>query len=62
MNRLMEDLRFFIGAFFALVGVILVVEGIRSGVLVEGYNLNLITGMVFTFFGGAALYLSICQK
>jgi len=59
MNRLTEDLRFFIGAFFLIVGALLCFEGIRNAVLVEGCNLNLYTGLVFIAFSAVALTLSI---
>jgi hypothetical protein len=59
MARLLEDLRFFIGTFFLIIGVLLVIEGLRVGTLVEGYNLNLWTGIVFILFSSVALVLSV---
>jgi hypothetical protein len=58
MIRLTEDLRFFIGAFFLIVGAFLTFEGLRSGTLVEGFNLNLITGIGFVGFSLIALGLA----
>jgi hypothetical protein len=59
MNRMIEDLRFCIGAFFLLVGVLLAGHGVIVGTLVAGFNLNLFTGIAFVLFGGLSLALSI---
>lgn len=62
MLRLTEDLRFFIGAFFFIVGGILCAEGLRVGTLVEGYNLNLWTGSVFLIFAIVVLAMSLSDN
>jgi hypothetical protein len=49
MARLLEDLRFFIGAFFFVVGVLLTLQGFLAAPT-EGYNLNLSTGAAFVIF------------
>ena len=59
MIRLTEDLRFFIGTFFLIIGVFLTFEGLRSGTLVEGVNINLITGIGFVGFSLIALGLAV---
>ena len=59
MNRLIEDLRFCIGAFFAIVGVLLAGQGLITGPAENGINLNLYTGLVFVIFGGACLFVSM---
>ena len=58
MRLLLEDLRFFIGAFFALIGVILVIAGSINPVDTAGYNMNVVVGIVFTVFGAGALALA----
>jgi hypothetical protein len=62
MQKLLEDLRFFIGAFFLIIGFILLTTGIFSPSYVEGFNLNLITGIVFLIFAMLALALSIFEN
>jgi hypothetical protein len=60
MNRLVDDLRFFIGAFFLIVGVLLVLQGaLAAAPAGQEYNLNLMTGAAFVIFAVLALYLSI---
>jgi len=59
MGRLTEDLRFFIGSFFLAVGALLTLQGLRAPVLVEGYNLNLLTGTVFVAFSLIALTMAV---
>ena len=59
MGRLTEDLRFFIGSFFLMVGVLLSFQGWREPTLIEGYNLNLITGAAFVVFSVIALALAV---
>jgi uncharacterized membrane protein HdeD (DUF308 family) len=56
--KLIEDLRFFIGAFFLIIGALLVFQSFANPGLVEGYNLNLITGISFLAFALAALALA----
>jgi hypothetical protein len=58
LNRLIEDLRFFIGFFFLIVSLLLIFEGISVGKLTEGYNLNLVSGCTFFLFSLGALALS----
>lgn len=58
MNRLVEDLRFCIGVFFMIVGILLVLQGVLVTVENQPYNFNLITGLVFIGFACCALYLS----
>ncbi len=62
MIKLLDDLRFFIGAFFLIIGGLLTIEGLQSHVLVEGYNLNLITGVTFVVFAFLALFLAFKAK
>ena len=58
MADLIEDLRIFIGAFFFILGGILIVMGYSSPSLVEGFNLNLICGWIFLAFALVALTLA----
>lgn len=59
MNRMIEDLRFCIGAFFLLVGVLLAGHGVIVGTMVAGFNLNLFTGIAFAVFGALSLAFSL---
>jgi hypothetical protein len=59
MIRLLEDLRFFIGAFFLLVGFLLTAAGLISPVVTAGQNLNLLVGVTFVVFGAGALALAL---
>ena len=54
-----EDLRFFIGTFFAIIGAILLFQGVVHPTQVEGLNLNLICGISFLIFAAGALLLSV---
>ena len=56
---LLEDLRFFIGLFFSIIGILLIGESFYHPTSVEGFNLNLITGCVFASFGLIALLISL---
>ena len=58
MIRLLEDLRFFIGAFFAIVGLLLSVAGLVQPEITAGVNLNFVVGVTFIIFGGGALALA----
>lgn len=60
MMRLLEDLRFFIGAFFVIVGLLLAVAGLVQPEITAGVNLNLVVGITFVVFGGGALALAYC--
>lgn len=51
------DLRVPLGLLFALLGVILVIQGLAVGTLVLGFNVNLVWGAVMVVFGGITLYL-----
>jgi hypothetical protein len=51
MNSKILDLRFFIGGFFLIVGVLLTLHGLFVGALSVGYNLNLWAGIFFVIFG-----------
>jgi protein-S-isoprenylcysteine O-methyltransferase Ste14 len=62
MQKLFEDLRAFIGAFFLLVGIILTITGLVHPEFVEGYNLNLITGLCFLVFASLALLMAMHEK
>lgn len=57
-EKLLEDLRFFIGSFFLVVGLALVGKGLVTPILMDGYNLNLIAGAVFLLFSCPALLLA----
>jgi tellurite resistance protein TehA-like permease len=59
MIRLLEDLRFFIGTFFVLVGALLTGAGVLTPVETAGQNLNLIVGIAFLIFGAFALIMSV---
>ena len=54
MNRLIEDLRFFIGAFFMIVGGLLVVQG-----AIGSERINWITGLVFMALSATPLVLAV---
>jgi hypothetical protein len=62
LNRLIEDLRFFIGFFFLIVSVLLIFEGLTVEKLTAGYNLNLVSGCAFLVFSLGALALSIFSQ
>ena len=57
--RILEDLRFFIGFFFLIVGGLLTFDGAVNGVLIEGYNINLVTGLSFLVFSLITLGLAV---
>jgi hypothetical protein len=57
--QLIEDLRFFIGAFFLVVGVLLTGAGLLHPEEVAGVNLNLIVGISFLIFGALSLSLAL---
>ena len=59
MTNLLEDLKFFIGTFFVIVGVLLLIEGLTNPVLSAGYNLNLIAGTSFLIFALVPLWISV---
>lgn len=61
MERLILDLRFTIGLFFAIIGVMLTLHGMIVGTRIEGVNLNLLTGMIFLLFGIGLFWFSIRQ-
>jgi hypothetical protein len=50
--RLIEDLRFVIGAFFAVISVILIITGLITPTMAEGttVNLNLTVGCLMALF------------
>ena len=58
-RNMFEDLRFFIGTFFAIIGAILLFQGVVHPTEVEGMNLNLICGVSFLVFAAGALGLSV---
>lgn len=58
LMRFLEDLRFFIGTFFVIVGGILAVAGLLRPELTEGVNLNLSVGLAFGLFGLGALAIA----
>lgn len=58
MIRLLEDLRSFIGAFFLIVGVLLMGQGLVHPEETAGVNLNLIVGTAFLIFGSGALAMA----
>ncbi len=58
---LLEDLRFFIGSFFFIIGALLVIKGIVDPISTEGFDLNLITGVCFFAFSCVLLALAILQ-
>ena len=55
MKAWIHDLRFFIGAFFLLVGALLIGQGALSPSLTDGVNLNLYSGIGFLTFSSIAL-------
>jgi hypothetical protein len=57
MYKKLEDLRFVIGLFFLILGVILLVAS-RLYPPLEGINLNQRVGVVMLLFSGAMLYSS----
>lgn len=59
MKALLEDLLFFIGAFFLIIGSLLVFAGLSNPEITEGYNLNLWTGGIFLVFAVTITTLSI---
>jgi hypothetical protein len=61
MAKLMEDLRFFIGAFFLIVGALLTLQGL-FGTQVGEVNLNLITGIGFIVFALVPLTMALRAK
>ena len=58
MADLFEDLRFFIGAFFFIVGAILLVHSIVEPSLVENVDLNFYAGSFFLLFSIGAFVLT----
>ena len=61
----MKDLRHPSGIFFALLGVILCVQGIAQPNLrapLGDYNVNLYTGVAMLVFGGVLLWLASRAK
>lgn len=56
------DLRLPMGLLFTLLGLILAVHGLTVGILVLGFNVNLIWGAVMTVFGGVALCLGRASR
>lgn len=59
MIQLFEDLRFFIGAFFLIVGAILTGAGLVNPTEIAGVNLNLLVGVCFIIFGAGALVMAV---
>ena len=59
LNRLLEDLRFVIGGFFGMVGLILIVIGYSdpSGSIRAGENMNLVSGWMMAVFAAFMLFL-----
>ena len=57
VDELLEDLRFFIGLFFLIVGVILIAQGLLHPVETAGVNLNLNVGLGFLSFSFVALLM-----
>ena len=53
--KLMEDLRFLIGALFSTIGMILVVHGLTSNLAVGDLNLNVIAGSWMLVFSAVML-------
>lgn len=62
MAALLNDLRFFIGAFFLIVSIILLAEGWINPSMTEGVNLNLLTGACFLIFALVALTVAISDR
>ncbi len=59
MANLLEDLKFFIGAFFLILSALLLFEGFTNPVLSAGYNLNVIAGTSFLIFAIVPIWISI---
>ena len=57
MSHLIEDLRFFIGVFFLMIGVLLIGESLLVPSMVEGINVNLWVGLSFLGFSLLSLAL-----
>ena len=58
-----EDLRFSIGAFFLIVGLLLVAAGlVVEGSVVDGTNVNVMTGVGFFVFGLIPLSMALFGK
>ena len=57
MSHLIEDLRFFIGVFFLMIGLLLVGESFMVPSMVEGINVNLWVGLSFLAFSVSSLAL-----
>ena len=57
--KLFNDLRFFIGLFFLLIGLILIAVGTIEPSLQAGVNLDLMTGFGFVIFSAIALTLAV---
>ena len=61
--RYLEDLRFVIGAFFAIVSLILLAVGLVNGTPpTHGINLNLMTGAAMGIFSVAMIGLAVLSK
>lgn len=58
MNKLI-DLRFVIGAFFAIVGILLLILGLTT--TDDGSSINTWCGIIFVVFGGFMLALSFAR-
>ncbi len=59
MIRLLEDLRFFIGAFFLIVGFLLTGAGLLQPQMTAGIELNLFVGLAFLAFGTGAMAMAL---
>ena len=57
VDELLEDLRFFIGLFFLIVGAILIAQGLIHPVETAGVNLNFDVGLGFLVFSFFALLM-----
>jgi hypothetical protein len=57
VTRMNLDLRLPLGLLFALLGVVLVVQGLAVGTRVLGLNVNLVWGAAMVAFGGMSVYL-----
>ncbi len=55
MNKLF-DLRFVIGLFFAVIGILLLIYTVLAGEKKE--NINIVGGLLFTVFGLVMIFLS----
>ena len=62
MTALLEDLRFFIGLFFLIVGAILIGQGFINPSVTEGLDLNLATGSCLLLFSAIILSLAIWHR